>query len=83
MTNDEEHRQKLVLMYQASMCGFQLKFSFGCKKKSDGRNAEDALGGYKYRQFNQLHVFYQKINQFHIFQNLVQSTCVAMTIIRN
>ena len=61
MKNDEEHRKKLVLMYQASLCGFQLEFSLGWKKKSDGRNAEDAFGGYKYRQFNQFHVFIKKL----------------------
>ena len=37
------------------------------KKNFGGRNIEDALWGYKYREFSQVCVFYLKISQVHVF----------------
>ena len=55
LTTDEKRQKKLLLMHQSSLCEFQ-----GRKTKSGGENIEDALWGYKYREFNRVHVFISK-----------------------
>ena len=39
-------------MHQTSLCEFQGELKCGIGKKVGGRNTEDYLWGYKYREFN-------------------------------
>ena len=44
-------------MHQASMYEFQKNSNLGCKTSCGGKNTEDALWQWKYREFNLFHVF--------------------------
>ena len=60
VTTNEDHQQKGVPIHQAYFCEFQRNSNLVWKKHCVGRNTEDTLWRYKYRQFNYVHVFLSK-----------------------